>query len=414
MTSNDCGETIEKVDSLISYSLGLYEGFISLDEIEVCNLKGHLFERVSLRIEKANVKLTRCFLVIYHSANYHYCCAMFHASPGFFAILLAIWGVFKIVYEGVKWIVDLLHVRDIIKAAEILSTIWPAFRAKMHEIFGVVSEYSQKLGMGVDGLSHMMNVATSGMNVLAGLKSESYEWLVVSGAEKSIHALETFSQYITSIETNPADLFDTVFGKENQKTRVEVNEWWCEIGDWLDITAKRALDGVKLANDAIDDLLELKNDLPKFVSDHIPSVLIDGLEWVDNQIDDTLLPAVSNINKNLELVNDLLDQYREKTSLIIDDLNRPGDLMLRMDNLEEAARKIQEERLDDATSRLFEEQTDAYEVADKDIIKELESISQLLETEVVTPAFMNIEDVPRGTLPEIVAEEHETWFVGDY
>jgi len=414
MTSNDCGEKIAKVDCLINDSLVLYDHYIISVNVAIKKEQDYLIERVNYRIGVIDVELTRCFLVLYHSANYHYCCAMFHASPGFFAILAAIWGVFKFVYEGVKWIVEILHIRDIIKAAEILSTIWPAFRQKMSEIYGVISEQSQKLGMGIDGLSHLMNSVQGGLNVVGGLTGKSYEWLSVAGVDSSLSALKTLSDYASSIEHNPADLFDTVFGKENQKTRVEVQSWWSDTAKWISNTSEHALNGIKLANNAIDDILELKNDLPKFVIDHIPQKLIEGLEWVDSQIDNTLLPAVSDINKNLQQVNDLLDQYRDKTGVILENINNPGDLLLRMDNLEEKARKIQEQRIDDAAGRLLASQADAIEKDDTDVIKELESISQLLETEVVTPIFMTIEDVPRGTLPEIVAEPFETWFVGDY
>jgi len=414
MNNNDCGEKIAKVDCLINDSLVLYDHYIMSVNVAIKKEQDYLIKRVNYRVGVIDVELTRCFLVLYHSANYHYCCSMFYSSPGLFTLIATIAIAVSDIILFIKNIVDILHVVELLKIAEILAVVWPAFRVKMSEIYGKISEASEQLGFGADGLIHLIQSTQSSVTILGGVLGKNDEWSEAQLGSGALDVAQRVSSFAHVLGSDPSHALTEIFREQDWKNKREVSEWWDKTSAFIDSASKTAIEGLQKVNDTIDDFIELRGILPKFIADHIPSALIAGLEWVDSQIDDTLLPAVSNINKNLQQVNDLLDQYRDKTGVILENINNPGDLLLRMDNLEEKARKIQEQRIDDAAGRLLASQADAIEKDDTDVIKELESISQLLETEVVTPIFMTIEDVPRGTLPEIVAEPFETWFVGDY
>ena len=154
--------------------------------------------------------------------------------------------------------------------------------------------------------------------------------------------------------------------------------------------------------------------MPAFIRDNIPAVIWDGISWANSKIDDQLLPALSNIDQKLSEVNAVLESHRQTAASLIDELAHPGDLLSRIDQLEESARLLQEGKIDDITSRLYEKETDKYLEDDAAIIEEFELIDKAMEAPIPEPSFLSLEDIPRH---DIVAPERigaETWFVGDY
>jgi len=351
---------------------------------------------------------------MYLDAEYHLACALFYASPALFAILSAIWGVIVFVYNIVKWTIDILHIRELLIIADILKVIWPAFRDRMNAIYAKVSEFSASIGWGADGLLHLIQSAQQGINVLGGLMGKDDSWLRIKGADRVITALQAFSGGSNLIATDPGRLFDIVFGVSTRGTHTDALLWWRKTEQWIQKAADTAEDAIRKVSAAIGSLQDLENRLPAFVRENIPAAIWEGLNRADAMIDGTLLPALSRIDRTFSEVNAVLEAHRKTAASLVDQLTRPGDVLLGVDKLTDAGRLAQENIIDDVTSRKYERDAEDAEIGDGVIIAEFARIAQALEAPAPPPAYLTLEYVPGKIIPGIVLEDRETWFVGDY
>lgn len=366
------------------------------------------------RVGEIEVSLIPYVNYLYLSAEYHLTVFWFHASPSFIGILITIWSVIVFVYNAVKWVVDFLHIRELLKIAEILSVIWPEFRYRMNKIYGKISEFSAQIGWGADGLSHMIQAAQSGVNVLGSVLGEKWSWVEIKGADKVVDSMQWLSARAGSIASDPGLVLAQIFYNNNIRTFYEISSWWDKTSAWIDTAAENARKAIVQVSETIDSLQDLENRLPAFVRDNIPQKIWDGLDWADAQIDGTLLPAITKFNKTFDEVNARLDSHRSTAASLVAQLTRPGDVLLGMDKLTAESRLAQEDKIDDAASRKYERDTDKYESEDAGIIAEFARISDALAVPLEPPAFLTIEDMPAHLVPGIVLEDRETWFVGDY
>jgi len=414
MTPGEVDKRIERLDGCIDEYVGLIESRVLTLEATAESDVRCLRITSENRIGEIEVRLVPYINSLYLSAEYHLTCALFYASPGLFAILAAVWGVIVFVYETVKWIIDILHIKELLVIADILSVIWPAFRTRMNKIYGKISEFSAQIGWGADGVMHLLQATQQGISTLGGFLGKDDSWLEIKGADRAIDAMRRLSDNAYAIERDPGGVLDIIFKAESRWTKFEISEFWQGVSLTIERAADNAINAIGKVNGAITALQDLRNTLPGFIRDNIPQQIWAGIEWVDMQIDDMILPALSRIDRTFNEVNAVLEAHRKKAESLVDQLTRPGDVLLGMDKLTEAGRLLEEDKIDDAASRKYERETDLYEEEDAGIIAEFARISEALEVPAPPPVFLAIEDMPPHMVPGIVLEDRETWFVGDF
>ncbi|GAJ06996.1 unnamed protein product, partial [marine sediment metagenome] len=229
------------------------------------------------------------------------------------------------------------------------------------------------------------------------------------GIDTMMPVLQYLSKASKLISTDPSYVFDIAYRIPSNITFRETRKWWREKAAWIQTAADTAEDAIIKVNDTIDDLQELENKLPAFIRDNIPQLITDKINWLDETIDDTLLPAITKIDRTFDEVNAVMEGHRQTAASLVDQLTMPGDVLLGVDKLTAAGKLGQENIIDDVASRKFNRDTEKAEEGDAVIIEEFERITKALEVPAPPPVFLSIEDMPPSKIPGIVLEEFETW-----
>ncbi len=366
------------------------------------------------RITYLNTKLVNYMSLLYDRAIHNALQGYWHASPGLIAFLAGIWGILKIIYNSITYIIELLKIKEILEMAKILTYIWPAFRTKYNAILGKISEFSAQIGWGADGLIHLIQAAQGGMEVLRGVLGKSHEWLQIAGAEKGIEAIEWISAMAMDIAANPGNVLDLAFRIPRNATADDTSKWWAGVSKWIEDTSGTAVLAIQKVNDTIDNLQELENSLPNFIKNHIPQEIWDGINWVDAKIDDTILPALTNINQQFIAINEELQAERDRAQALAEQLLLPGNVLGNVDLLSGADKLNQELKIDDITSRIYEKETDRIYESDREVIEGLESVKALALLDLPELTFLSLETGGRPGIFYDPAEIADGWFVGDF
>ena len=414
MSQEDVTEQIHRLDNSVAAYVSLIDG--SIEQIEI-SIQGEISRTKQIseaRIAAILPSLTSLISSIYLDAEYHLQCALWHASPSLIGILSAIWGAIVIVYEAVKWIIEFLHIKELLTLVDIMQIIWPAFREQMQKIYGYISEYSEKIGWGVDGIGHLIQACQGGLDLVGGMLGKDWSWVHFKAADRTVDICQYISDHFLQLMNEPGTLLDFLFGETLTDNHAEVWKWWDKTSKWIEGAVSTAEKAIKDVNDVLEEFQEVQNGLPAFIRDNIPGEIWDGIDWANDKIDETLLPALTKIDKTLVAVNAALEESRLKAHDLAGLIARPGDLLSRIDNLTLESRKLQEMKIDDIASRKYNEDADKYEVEDADIIAEFELIARALEAPLPEPEFMALEESTRHDIIKPPPGIVETWFVVDY
>jgi len=414
MTPGDIDVHIDKLTEGANSCVLFSESQADLLKLKLKEQASLISERCDYRMGEVTALLTSYVSYVYLNTNHRIDQVVFHHSPQFFSIIIGIAMAVKEIWAGVMMVIDLLHIVDLIHIADIIAVIWPKFREVRDKFYASISGFSNAIGIGIDGLSHLMNAVKSGVGVLGGVLGKDDDWVEMKGFTKGVTALNTLSEQSVLIQQNPAALFDALTYDSDLEDRTD---FWINVKSGLDSikgVALKVWDMSSKINDFVDDLQSLQNSLPEFIRDHIPQSILDGLTWVDTTIDQTILPAITNINDTLNEVNAVIEAQQKKASELADRLAHPGDVMLSVDQLTETTKKDQEKKIDDVTSRVFEREADEVTRTDSALIKALASIKQLSLLDIPDTEFSGLEDYGRPGILWDAAEKVDGWFVGDF
>jgi len=371
-------------------------------------------ERCEWRISDVTAQLTSYVSYVYLNTNHRIDQVVFHHSPSLFGIIAWISIAVSNIILFVKNIVDILHIVEILKAADVLAVIWPQFRVRLDEIYGKVAEASQSLGFGVDGLIHLIQATQGGISVLGGVLGKDDIWSEAQIGEQALNTTQRIAVLIHQFENNPSYAFQTIFREQDWNNKRKVSEWWDGVDAWITKTTDQAEKALSNLSHITSDFLSLKLYLPKIIRDNIPEAVWDNINKFDSLIDNNILPKLANINGTLVELNSVIDSQRKNASELANKLAHPGDVMLGLDLLSDNEKKDQESKIDDVASRKYNEDTDKYEKDDAEIIAELNRVEELFKVPVEPLPFMTLEAMPGKVAPGIIKEPFETWFVGGY
>ena len=366
------------------------------------------------RVTFNNTRLVEYINLLQQRANFLYLRFLFHHSPQLLAALTAIWSFFVFIYNGIKIIVEFLHIKELLQLTQVLALVWPAFREKRDAILGKVSEFSKQVGWGTDGLILLLQTAGSGLNIMSGIMGKDRNWFELKLLANAIPALQNLSRNASMIDNDPASVLNWAFGYPQRETMAEANDWWSNTMSWLEDTAKDATTAIQKVNDTIDNLLELENNMPAIVRKNIPSWLSDGITWIDTQIDNTILPALTNLTNEFIQINAQLEAERVRAAELAEQLSRPGDLLERVERLQGFEREEQQRKMDEAVSAQFMREADEGEQQNAGIMAKFQAITDALKEVPPALEFLAYEDMKRSTIkiPGVVI--YRSWDIYDF
>lgn len=406
---------IARIDHLFDGLLLTNERFIGEVENSMSQELQSLQEREEYRIASTLPALTSLTMSLYLETETRVVRIYFSPNPGFFAFLVAVWGVIVTVYQSIKVVIDFLHIAELLAIADILAVIWPQFRAGMDRIYGKVAALSEQIGFGADGLMHLIQATQGGIGMVGSMLGKDKDWVEIKLATKAKTTLSWVSNFSETLAADPGKFLNMVFMDAEQDTRRELTDWWSNTLGNITNAVTKAEDAFTQAKDVLSEFQEAQNKLPWFISKHIPVRIWDSINWTYAKITKNLLPNIDLLKKNISEVNAVMDAQREMVTGLLDELKHPGDIKARLEALTGASRAVNEANLDSAAGSLFAKQTDGYEEYDKEIMTRLESVTEALSAPIPEPSFLALEGAVRNEIPRPPGSGIETWFLpGDY
>lgn len=373
-----------------------------------------LRDEVDIKIASCEAHIIRLTGIISQNANYHIISAYFHASPGLWAIIIGILEVVKIVLDWISIINDLLVAITDQNLLYWLNKLIPGFENAWNSILHKISTISQKLGWGVDGISHLLNAFNIGTDAWGAITGKSDIGVRTEKMTKTQSFLNSLSGRLEEWENVPGimfnDLINSVPSLNNFQSHMEMHNIQLNLGK-LGHDARGFLTSI---SDITSELGALREDMPSFIADHIPQGLWDGIDRVQKTIDEGILPVLTDVMDRIAEVNAVLESYRERAEALAESLNNPGDLLERIEALSEQARLIQAGKLDKYSGEMMNKKTGDVAAGFETEDRILDALHELMSVPIPEPSFLALELAPGSTHPEITVEPHETWFAGDY
>jgi len=414
MNTDNIIHTLDKFDLFFTEYKTLVEKNIKSLNSDVRDEIDNLLIRTELQIASRTVTLIRVTNVYIFSFAYHMARAEFHASPGLTAIIAGIVTVVEVVIKIVKAILNSRVMKIVLALHKITKLLLPAYRESVEQFLRFVSSVSKQLGMGVDGVMHLVNAAGGVVGLISGIKGEYRNEFEGVFYERYKANAQFLALNLKKLSEDPskamADIF--LYGKFGEYW--EGRNWWEKTSDWIESALTEATKVAESVGYITGELVALEATLPKFIRDNIPKNLWDKVFAAERFISIEVLPFMSEVNSQFNEVNAVLNAHRARVDSLGRLLRKPGDVLLGIDDLPAWAQQNQLDMIDDVTSRQFEMTATAERLDMMDDLDEFDRVDKALEAPTPQPPFMSIEDAGYITAPEIVKEPHETWFVGDY
>lgn len=407
---------IEELANSAAVAVQVYAGGLDVytDSIRpgVRIIADDLKAQVDLQVSECEAYLVRSVGLLAQSADYHIIRAIFHASPALLELLLAIIAVIQEVIHIINIINDVITAVTGHNIMHYIGMAWPEFEEWWNDLMKKISGFSAKLGWGVDGIGHLMNAFHIGADSWAAAWGKDYGTLKFAKLERTQEMLYSMRTGLKKWEQDPGGQIANFAANVNvtgwSETRAKFLIFSANIDNALN-RAETALQGI---SGVAQELAALQDNMPDFIARHIPQSIWDGLERTQDVIDNAILPAITDIHDRVEELNSVLQTYQERAEALAESLNRPGDILERIQQLEEQAQLEQYEKVDAASNFMFEKaNTDEY----NEKAAEFANLGAIIEVLQGAPAplpYMQLE-LP-GASPGIVSEPHETWLVGDY
>jgi len=348
------------------------------------------------------------------NAQYHYLKAAIDPDPGFIAVILGIYNVIKTVVTFIQLVVNSKVFKILLAIHNILSTLWPQYKAATDKVLHKVSEFSKQVSMGVDGLQHILGAVGASSGIISGLNGgkegiTDQQWYI-----KANQTLQNISNLGENISADPIHALQSWQTGGGYDDKNQVAEWWEDTSQWIN-------DGVEAVQKSVTDIAGVTNELqqaislmPTFIADNIPSWVSSGLNSVNNLINNEITPALNLVKQQILVVNNVLAQYQQNIRQLQLGLLNPGVSLLRVDNLNAVEKERQLAMIDDVTSRDFVKQAADEHAGMSDTIDSLDSIVAALTAPTPEPPQYNLETIPGYTPPGITVEPQETWMIGGY
>ena len=407
-------QTIKTVEGLTERYVDLTGGRITQVNEALDRYILTLEQIITLQVASIEGILIRGVTVVYRGAEFHTLRAYFQASPGLIAILTAIWTVIKIVWKIVQTIMSVVQVLTDLKVFELMASIWPAFNEARNNFRKWVSELSETLGWGVDGLLHILHATQGFTDVLGGLAGKTYTWMDAAWMEKTGNLLTNVSKYADQIGDDPGKILEILFQGEQRKSYVSFLHFGNDLTNKLWNLAKHSTEALTGLSDVADELSAIQNNMPEVIRANIPASIWSSLEGFSEIVTTQILPRIQKVENLLTIYDNVFATNSKQMGELADRLAHPGTNLLGIDDLPDYARDSELWAVDEVASRLFGEGVDKDRADMQSDLDKFDIIDKALMAPLPVLPFMDIESPQRAALYGITVDFQETWFVGGY
>ncbi|GAG91546.1 unnamed protein product, partial [marine sediment metagenome] len=236
-----------------------------------------LREASGYRIATITTSLTPYLSAFIFQTNYRIVRVTLHASPEIFALIMTFITLFKIVTWAVRIFSVIRFIGTILRINQIILSLWPQYKQWWDNMMVKVSELSQALGWGVDGIIHVYNAVNLGVHLSGRLMGKSWDMLQVEGMEKSVEMAQKISRIFDRLQANPSQFLDDITKIEMYKSGDQVRSWLWGITNTIETVVNRAEDAFEGVTGVISELSAIQNNMPAIVRDNIPASIWYGL-----------------------------------------------------------------------------------------------------------------------------------------
>lgn len=349
--------------------------------------------------------------VIYLEFKYRVAMLYLPSSLSLSGIIAAIVAALKVISSIVKTLVELVKLLHLDDIHRILMLLWPEYRNQIAKIKAKVSQMSDIVGWGTDGMAHLLHATLGGINSLGALMGKPDDWIMGKRAEQTLRILGGISASAKEISNDPSLVLSWVFDRYTDEVNQEGRDFWANTSALISKGTEIAQEALTGLGGAVNELQAIKNGMPEAVRKNIPAEIWNTLDKADRIIADTLLPAVHLVQAKIDQINKVIEDSRIQLMGLAARIKKPGDILLGVDDLPDYARAAQEALIDEVTSRRFAEAADSERGALSADLEEFDRIDQLLSVETPPPVFLTLETPARAAALGIVTEPAETWFI---
>ncbi|GAH48933.1 unnamed protein product [marine sediment metagenome] len=276
-------------------------------------------------------------------------------------------------------------------------SVWPRYRDWFNGVLTKVSQFSEGIGWGVDGMGHLINACAGGINIVGGLMGKDWNVMQAEIMERANNLILTMSRSLKQLREDPGRWMNTFFENRTLLSAYSADKWWRPIAETIATATDRANEAAEGVQGVIGELSAIQENMPETVRKHIPLSIWIRLNQADIYIQNTILPAITIINRNLQFMDAIMKTLSQRGSELADKLAHPGDVLLGVDELPEYVKKYQEGLIDDVTSREFAFWTTQERTEMQGDFDEFDRVDRLATAPTPEPAYFTLE-IPVGKL----------------
>jgi hypothetical protein len=293
-----------------------------------------------------------------------------------------------------------------------IDQLTPGFADAWHDLMENISAISASLGWGVDGLLHLTNIINAGVNMYGVMMGKDYDMLRLGWYQQSIKTMQGISKATKAWQQKPGLMVTGLMDQLALNNYQAESAYLTSVNDSITNLTTGFGEIADSMQTITQNFLEIQNDMPAFIAANIPQAVWDGITDVNDRLDNSIIPFLTKLNDSITDISAVLTAHSVKANDLADKIAHPGDMLMRINELDSYARKDQLSKIDDVTSQTMKDSNEARFLAMEPDLAEFAKISATLAASPTPLSFMSLE-LP-GSSPGIIAEPRETWFVGDY
>ena len=410
----EVNKNLDNIDTGLKTYVRLADLRIQTTQAKGDRIALQLIENANIRIAAITMSLQRAANVLLLRVGYGTLRLTIHSSPELIALTTTIMWIYRVI-NFVLFVVKIVNILAVLwRIHQIVAALWPEYRASWNRLMSDVSEISGYIGWGVDGIGHLVNAVSGGINVLGGVMGKDWNLMRFEMMEKGNELVVQMSRMLAGLKDDPGRVLNQLFENRTLQVADDTAKWWAPIAETIvDITQTATIASYEI-HDITNELLAIQTNMPEEVRKHIPESIWTALADANTFIEGTIKPALTKIKNSIAWIEAIQVMSINKFGEIADRLAHPGDVLLGVDELPEYMKAYQQRLIDDVTSREFELWTNLEREEMGADLDEFDRIDRLATAPTPEPAFLTME-VPVGkTIRGITAEFKENWFVGDY
>ena len=373
-----------------------------------------LIENAEIRTAAIQVSLDKAANILLLRVSYGTLRLTIHSSPELIALTMTLLWIWRVISFGLIIYRILNFLAVLWRIHQIVATLWPEYRASWERLMSDVSEISGYIGWGVDGIGHLVNAVSGGINVLGGVMGKDWNLMRFEMMEKGNELVIQMSRMLAGLKDDPGRILNQLFENRTLLVADDTAKWWQGVSQIITTTSTKASQALNSTLGVLSELSAIQDDMPEMVRQYIPYSIWQRISQSETYIQNNLMPAVSEINRNLQFVDAIMKSLSDRGSELAERLANPGEILLTVDDLPEYAKQAQLSMIDDVTSREFELWTDSERTEIQSDLNDFDRIDRLLKAPTPEPGFLSLEVLPGKTIRGITAEYKETWFPGGY